>query len=167
MVCLSFSFLPTESCHYDATALYTSVPKTYLALGISAVTTILIFFNIAGALITNLVGFLYPAYASFKALESATKDDDVQWLTYWIVFAFFNIIEFFTDVLLYWLPMYFVAKTAILMWLFIPQTKGAVKVYQQVLRPFLLENQKKVDHTVTKIKKAASDLATHVDSKSD
>ncbi|KIH51117.1 TB2/DP1, HVA22 family [Ancylostoma duodenale] len=34
-------------------------------------------------LVCNFMGFIYPAYVSVKAIETATKDDDTQWLTYW------------------------------------------------------------------------------------
>jgi len=30
-----------------------------------------------------VVGFVYPAYASYKALESKTPEASAQWLTYW------------------------------------------------------------------------------------
>jgi receptor expression-enhancing protein 5/6 len=43
------------------------------------VLTILIFFNAWGELLVNILGFLYPAYASFKALETKEADDDKQW----------------------------------------------------------------------------------------
>ena len=46
-------------------------------------------------LLANTVGFLYPAYCSIKALESSTKIDDTQWLTYWVVFGLFSVIEYF------------------------------------------------------------------------
>ena len=48
-------------------------------------------------LLANTVGFLYPAYCSIKALESSVKKDDTQWLTYWVVFAFFSVVEYFAD----------------------------------------------------------------------
>nr|CAD2202700.1 unnamed protein product [Meloidogyne enterolobii] len=35
----------------------------------------------------NITGYLYPAYVSIKAIESHTKEDDTQWLTYWVVFC--------------------------------------------------------------------------------
>jgi len=63
---------------------------------------LLILLNIGGALITHLVGFLYPAYASFKAIESSSKEDDTLWLTYWTTFGFLSIAEFFSDIILYW-----------------------------------------------------------------
>jgi len=31
---------------------------------------------------SNLVGFVYPVYASFKAIKSKKKEDDSYWLTY-------------------------------------------------------------------------------------
>jgi receptor expression-enhancing protein 5/6 len=40
--------------------------------------------------------FAYPAYCSIRALESTMKDDDTQWLTYWVVFAAFSLVEYFT-----------------------------------------------------------------------
>ena len=50
---------------------------------------------------------------SCKAIESADKDDDTLWLTYWVVFAFFGVIEYFTDILLWWIPFYFFIKVIV------------------------------------------------------
>ncbi|CAJ0895702.1 5935_t:CDS:2 [Entrophospora sp. SA101] len=61
----------------------TGVSKTYLAAGVLGIVSILIFFNFWGELLSNLIGWLYPVYASFKAIESVEKTDDTQWLTYW------------------------------------------------------------------------------------
>ncbi len=54
---------------------------------------------------SQIVGFVYPAYASFKAIESPDKHDDTMWLTYWVVFAVFSIAETFSDTLLWWFPL--------------------------------------------------------------
>ena len=51
------------------------------------------------------MGFLYPAYCSIKALESSVKNDDTQWLTYWVVFAFFSVVEYFADFIAGWVRL--------------------------------------------------------------
>lgn len=52
------------------------------------------------------VGFFF----SVKAVESVDKDDDTQWLIYWIVYAVFTVVEYFSDFLFSWFPFYFLAK---------------------------------------------------------
>lgn len=61
-------------------------------------------------LLSNLIGFLYPAYASIKAVESSGKDDDTKWLTYWVVFSFITLIEFPAEIILQWIPFYSLIK---------------------------------------------------------
>ncbi|CAG8474981.1 1666_t:CDS:2 [Scutellospora calospora] len=63
----------------------TNVPKTYMAAGVVTFVFTLIFFNVWGELLSDVIGWLYPAYASFKAIESPETSDDVQWLTYWLL----------------------------------------------------------------------------------
>ena len=38
-----------------------------------------LFLGVGASLLTTLVGCAYPTYASFKAIESASKADDTQW----------------------------------------------------------------------------------------
>ena len=45
-----------------------------------------------------------------KAIESATKDDDTKWLTYWVVYGLFSVAEFFADIFLSWFPFYYMGK---------------------------------------------------------
>lgn len=47
---------------------------------------------------------------SVKAIESSDKNDDTEWLMYWVVFATFSVFEFFSDIFLSWFPFYFLAK---------------------------------------------------------
>ena len=102
----------------------TQVPKTALVFGSAVLCTLLILVNALAAPTSNLVGWALPAYLSFRALETPAQDDDVQWLTYWIVFGFFNFIESFAlRVLLYYLPFYYAFKTVFVLWLQLPATR--------------------------------------------
>ncbi|GBB95210.1 hypothetical protein RclHR1_00250008 [Rhizophagus clarus] len=129
-----------------------NVPKTYLVAGSVALLSFMIVFNLWGKLLSNLVAWAYPAYASFKAIETTKTEDDTQWLTYWTVLGFFHVIEFFSDVILYWIPFYFLIKTIFFLWLFLPQTRGAQRLYVGFLRPTLLNYEKDVDAGLNKLK---------------
>ena len=49
-------------------------------------------------------------YASYKAIESEAKNDDTQWLTYWVVYSVLMIAESFADYSVFWIPGYRFAK---------------------------------------------------------
>ncbi|KAJ3385644.1 ER membrane protein DP1/Yop1, partial [Chytriomyces hyalinus] len=128
----------------------THVPKTYMVAAVVGLFAILTIFNIFGALITTLLGFLWPAYQSYKAIEDSDKENDTQWLTYWTVFGFFNVIEVFTDVLLYWIPFYYAFKSVIILYLILPQFQGAKVVYVSIISPYLLKKQSGIDADIAK-----------------
>lgn len=98
------------------------VPKEYVVLVAGALLLILVFFGMGAGSLCNVVGFVYPAFKSFQAIESKVRGDDTQWLIYWVVYAFFSIIEVFVDFLLYWIPFYYAFKLAFLLWAMLPQT---------------------------------------------
>ena len=88
-------------------------------------------------LIVDLVGFVYPAYMSFKSMDSG-NNDVTQWLTYWVVFSFFSIVESLLGVLVGMIPFYTWIKIGVIIWMYHPKTMGAKTVYEQGLRPLLL-----------------------------
>eukprot|EP00891_Asterochloris_glomerata_P006917 jgi/Astpho2/6917/Aster-01784 len=80
-------------------------------------------------------GLLFPAFHSFEAIESSTKTDDQQWLVYWLLYAILQMLESALWPVLKWIPLYKELKVGIIMWLVLPQTKGAAWLYEAVLRP--------------------------------
>lgn len=66
--------------------------KQVLQMGLGLL-VLFVVFGIGQSILTNLIGVAYPAFMSFVALESEGDDDDKQWLTYWVVFGFFTILD--------------------------------------------------------------------------
>eukprot|EP00121_Abeoforma_whisleri_P004048 Awhi_evm1s3654 len=120
----------------------TKVRPAFLFLGAAAVLLFLCYFIFEESFLINIIGFSYPAYASIKAIESKGQDDDTQWLTYWVVFAFLSVIECFSDQILYVFSFYFGFKLCLLIWCFLPQTRGASVIYQKAIKPLMQSQQK-------------------------
>uniref|UniRef100_A0A914KKD0 Receptor expression-enhancing protein n=1 Tax=Meloidogyne incognita TaxID=6306 RepID=A0A914KKD0_MELIC len=123
----------------------TNVKRLHVFAGFVLVYSLYLLFGHWAQLACNITGFLYPAYVSIKAIESHTKEDDTQWLTYWVVFALLNIIEFFSDSILYYFPFYYLLKCIFLLWLYMPSTLGALLIYDRLIRPFHLQYQAQIE----------------------
>lgn len=76
-------------------------------------------FGYAAQVLCNIIGVAYPAYISIKAIESHTKADDTKWLTYWVLYAVFSIIEFFSGFLTKFIPFYWLLKVCLFVYLII------------------------------------------------
>ncbi|CAM9765862.1 unnamed protein product [Bubo scandiacus] len=95
--------------------------------------------------IVLVFGMLYPAYASYKAVKSKNIREYVRWMMYWIIFALFTATETFTDLLISWFPFYYEIKTAFVIWLLSPYTRGASLLYRKFVHPTLSRKEKEID----------------------
>ncbi|KAL7461831.1 hypothetical protein ACHAXS_002231 [Conticribra weissflogii] len=128
-------------CQYDRLRDFekkTGQPKAYIFLAVCFLLATTIFSMGGMKLISDLIAFLYPAYMSFKAIDSADPVDDMQWLTYWVVFAAFSILENVTSFLISWIPMYYMIKIGFFVWLYHPKFMAAGLVYKNFVKPFVL-----------------------------
>jgi len=90
---------------------------------------ILIWFGVFDIYISYLLTIYYQAIWSIKVISKKELDGDKQWLTYWIIFSIFAILDMFSVYIIKLIPFYFLIRTAILIWLSVPGMKGAVGVY--------------------------------------
>ncbi|KAI8061663.1 TB2/DP1, HVA22 family-domain-containing protein [Gongronella butleri] len=113
----------------------TRIPKVYIALFFATFVFILLFFNIAGRLITNLIAWIYPAVESLKAIDSSDHSKRQQWFSYWVILGLLHSIEYFEDTLVYWLQFYFLFKAVFLLYLMLPSFKGASLIHTRIIKP--------------------------------
>ena len=129
----------------------TGVRRLYLVIGLAVFLGIYLMVGYGAQFVCNFVGFLYPAYASVKAIESRQKEDDTQWLTYWVVYSFFALVEFFADIFLFWIPFYWFLKCVFLTWCMAPiASNGSQLIYHRLIKPVVLKYQDKIDDALDK-----------------
>ena len=114
------------------------------------VSAILCFINLFSKYITCLVGVTLPAYWSIKAIESGDFDDERQWLTYWAIYGLFTLLDNFASFILKIFPFYFIFKNLFLIWCFMPNTMGALFIYNKFVEPYFKKYQDKIDQKIEK-----------------
>ncbi|KAL6425537.1 hypothetical protein ACFW04_009590 [Cataglyphis niger] len=141
------------------------VDRLYIFVGSLVLLALYLVFGLGQQLVCNIVGFVYPAYQSMKALESPKKEDDTKWLTYWVVFAVFTIVEFFSEYIVCWFPIYWLIKCIFYIWLMAPtEYNGSLFLYRRIIRPKFIQYQPGLDRLLSNardtVKTAAEALLT-------
>ncbi|XP_062888679.1 receptor expression-enhancing protein 6-like [Mobula hypostoma] len=86
----------------------------------------------------NVIVFLYPAYFSVLAIESADKKEKLKWLSYWVIYGTFAIVECVASILFYAFPAFYKLKTLLLLWCMAPvDWNGSHIIYTKVIHPFV------------------------------
>merc|ERR1711881_584194 len=138
------------------------VKKLYIAAALSLLVVVFILFGFGAGLLCNFVGFVYPAFASFKALDSKNEGEERNWLIYWVVYSCFCLVEGFLEYVLFWVPFYYPIKLAFLFYLFLPQTKGAMMIYESFLSKALRPYVSMIDSAAREAGNKAASMATTI-----
>jgi len=99
-----------------------------------------------------VLGTLYPAYRSYKAIKNKDLREHVKWMMYWIVFALFTTLETFLDIFVSWFPFYYEIKILFILWVLSPATRGSSLLYKKVVHPMLISREKEIDELIEKTK---------------
>jgi receptor expression-enhancing protein 1/2/3/4 len=106
--------------------------------------------SIISRVVILLLGTLYPAYASYKAVKTKNVKEYVKWMMYWIVFALFTCAETLADTFVSWLPFYYELKIVFVLWLLSPATNGSSILYRKFVHPQLSKREKEIDSAIAK-----------------
>lgn len=137
----------------------TGLTPGQIAFGILSFISLIILVTMGATILTVIITVVYPAFKSIQALETKGDDeDDKIWLTYWVVFGTFTLLDEFGSVVLQFIPFYFYIKLGFFVWMMLPQTKGSKIVYENVLRPMLLKNKDKIEKFIAEVKGGASSV---------
>ena len=102
----------------------------------------------------HMLGYIYPAYQTFKAIRVDELSGYKQWVTFWIVHSYFTVFEVFAGTALNdQLPWYYPVKAFILVWLVFPQFMGASMIYERFIAPFMLRYEDGIDRKVERVQR--------------
>ncbi|KAJ3269246.1 ER membrane protein DP1/Yop1 [Terramyces sp. JEL0728] len=91
--------------------------------------------NVQAGILTDLLAHVYPAYMSLKSIEcDKDKSNYKQWLSYWVIYGMLELVENFNEALMKMSPFYYTLKTAVVFWLMLPRTQGALFLYNTIMK---------------------------------
>ncbi|KAK0708540.1 TB2/DP1, HVA22 family-domain-containing protein [Lasiosphaeris hirsuta] len=102
-------------------------------------------FDIFAKLLSSIASFLFPLFASYKALKTSDPGQLTPWLMYWVVLACALLVESWTEWILVWIPFYAYLRLLFLLYLVLPQTQGARLLYQSYIHPWLEDNETTIE----------------------
>ncbi len=140
----------------------TGISSKYIYIGL-ALCLASIFIGYLDKYITCLVGIVIPTICSIRTMETKDYEDIKQWLTYWAVFGVFSFVDLIGSEGLKFIPFYFVIKIIFLIWLFMPNTKGASKIYDNLISKCFNKYKSQIDEFDSKYYSNANKLLGSVE----
>jgi receptor expression-enhancing protein 5/6 len=123
----------------------TKIRVEYALSALLLIPVLMLFYGYYSETISKLFAFIYPVYGTLIALDTSNSHMKTVWLTYWVIYALFDIIEEFFDFLLYWVPFYHPLKVCFFLWLHLPQFDGGKILYDVAVLPYFKHLERHVD----------------------
>jgi receptor expression-enhancing protein 1/2/3/4 len=102
-------------------------------------------FDIFPKILSSIASFLFPLFASYKALKTSDPAQLTPWLMYWSVLSCALLVESWFEFILVWVPFYAYMRLLFLLYLVLPQTQGARHLYETYLHPYLEDNETQIE----------------------
>ncbi|WFD44763.1 hypothetical protein MPSI1_003434 [Malassezia psittaci] len=131
-------------------------------------------FSLTLNITTLAAGYVYPLYATYKALSASSRASSTvnqyNWYTakpksnnadandkptelaelealcmYWAVMGTVRIAEAWAEWTWRWIPFYAYTKLVLILWLVLPQTRGATILYTRYMEPFIASHEQDID----------------------
>ncbi|ETS77977.1 hypothetical protein PFICI_10039 [Pestalotiopsis fici W106-1] len=102
-------------------------------------------FDIFPKILSSIASFLFPLFASYKALKTSDPAQLTPWLMYWSVLSCALLVESWFEFILVWVPFYAYIRLLFLLYLVLPQTQGARHLYETYLHPYLEDNETQIE----------------------
>lgn len=98
----------------------------------------------ATGIVVSLTCCLIPAYFTFVALESPNSEDNIKYLTYWILFAGIELVSPVLSLVLSSL-LYVFLRIGLTVALLHPSLNMTVKIYREYVEPELKKWENSID----------------------
>ena len=109
--------------------------------------------------IRMVMGIMYPAYNSYKVIQSKDMEEYVNTITYWVVFSLFTAVEQIVDRLLENIfPYFYEFKILFVVWLVASFTKGYSYLFSWLVQPVMMRIEVKVDDILNEVRKKRVNL---------
>ncbi|CED82813.1 HVA22/DP1 gene product-related proteins [Phaffia rhodozyma] len=112
----------------------------------------MVFLGLISRFFSNLAAFVYPSYASYKALIEYDPAQTERWLVYWTCIGALTGLESMVSWIVVWVPFYSEMKLGFVLWLVAPQTEGSTLLYKQYIAPFFDSHEADVDATLRNLR---------------
>ncbi|KRX89166.1 Receptor expression-enhancing protein 5 [Trichinella pseudospiralis] len=105
------------------------------ALILTLVICMLLTVSPAAGLLCNCICIGYPAMKTLTEMQANKNYNHKQWMFYWVIFGWFEIVDYFAECISFIIPIYWLLKCFFFVWLFTPSCLGAATLYEKLFQP--------------------------------